>query len=140
MGLKAWATSNDYVLTAPSGAVVTALVDSDNPLAIRPFTIRFQFGDSSYDPTNESWVSGSFWAQVSSSPNVWDYTYQNTNWGTGSYSSILSNRFADRSNLTNVLGANLAGVTVARCLFSECTALSIVSILFFVFNMCFFCS
>ena len=123
MGIKSWATTNGVVLTAPSGAIVTALVDSDNPLAIRPFTVRFQFGDSSYNPTNETWVSGSFWTQVSSSPNVWDFTYQNPNWVQPTNDGLFYEKFLDRNNLVTILGANLAGVTTARSLFRGCTAL-----------------
>ena len=124
MGIKPWATTNSAVWTAPSGAVVTGLVDADNPLAIRPYTMRFQFSDSSYDPTSESWVSGSFWTQVSSSPNVWDFTYVSNNWGGYSSSvTVFGGRFQNRNNLVSVLGGNLFGVEDGSYMFRDCTAL-----------------
>lgn len=125
MGIKAWAKTNDTVWTAPSGAIVTSLVDSDNPLAIRPYTMRFEFSDYSYDPTSESWIDGSFWTQVSSSPNVWDFTYVASVWGT-SYveTQPFKGRFVDRGNTVRVLGGNLQGVTGAYMLLAANTALT----------------
>lgn len=124
MGIKAWATTNDTVWTAPSGAIVTSLVDSDNPLAIRPYTMRFEFSDYSYDPTSESWVDGSFWVQVSTSPNVWDFTYARSVWGDGSKDSPVEGRFIDRGNTVRVLGGNLQGVTSTYQLLADNTALT----------------
>lgn len=124
MGLKAWGTTNNTVWTTSSGTIVTSLVDADNPQGLRPYTMRFQFDDSTYDPTNESWGSGSFWVQVSSSPNVWDYTYASTNWG-----AKFTRRFQDRNNVVHVVGANLLGVESVGSAFYECTALRSVGTL-----------
>lgn len=126
MGLKAWANTNGTVWTAPSGSIVTSLVDNDNPQGIRPYTMRFEFGDYAYDPTSESWIDGSYWVQVSSSPNVWDFTYVSTNWGSSSYATTqpLRGRFIDRGNPVRVLGGNLQGVTRAHNLLSNNTAIT----------------
>lgn len=118
MGLKAWGTTNNTVWTTSNGTIVTSLVDADNPQGLRPYTIRFQFDDGSYDPTNESWSSESFWVQVSSSPNVWDFTKVSSNWG-----AIFSGRFQDRNNIVHVVGANLLGVATVGSAFVNCTAL-----------------
>lgn len=130
MGLKAWANTNGTVWTAPSGSIVTSLVDNDNPQGIRPYTMRFEFGDSTYDPTSESWIDGSYWVQVSSSPNVWDFTYVSTSWGasaTATSPAPLRGRFQDRGNPVRVLGGNLQGVTTAYYLLSNNTAITEVN-------------
>ena len=131
MGLKAWANTNGTVWTAPSGSIVTSLVDHDNPLGIRPYTMRFQFSDYSYDPTSESWMDGSYWTQVSSSPNVWDYTHVSSSWtrssGSVETTGAFGSRFQDRGNLVTVLGGNLLGVTDIRTLFYRDTALLAVN-------------
>ncbi len=74
-------------------------------------TVRFRFEDA-YDPTSSSeaslWVSGSTWTQVSSSPNVWDYYRDATDW-----SREFRNKFNrdNESNGVHVVEANLTGVT-----------------------------
>jgi hypothetical protein len=52
------------------------------------YTLRYKFYDSSFDPTSIS-VKGT-WTQVSASPNVWDWTYQNSNWDNGPFKSTAS--------------------------------------------------
>lgn len=123
MGLKPWATTNSTVWTAPSGSIVTGLVDADNPQGIRPYTMRFQFSDGTYDPSSLSWPDGAYWTQVTSSPNVWDFTYVNASW-----QDAFKNRFNDRSNLVTVLGGNLLGVTLAYSMFERDTALTSVHV------------
>ena len=130
MGLKAWANTNGTVWTAPSGSIVTSLVDHDNPLGIRPYTMRFQFSDYSYDPTSESWKAGSYWTQVSSSPNVWDYTHVSSRWNGGqSNLSDFYSRFNDHGNMVTILGANLIGVTNLAGLFEACSSLQQIGII-----------
>ena len=122
MGLKAWANTNGTVWATSNGTIVTSLVDADNPEGIRPYTVRFKFDDTSYNPTNESWASGSFWVQVTSEPNVWDFTYVNSSW-----IRIFDGRFQNRQNLVHILGANLLGVNAVGIAFRDCTALRSVS-------------
>lgn len=72
-------------------------------------TVRFRF-ENAYDPTSEAslWVSGSTWTQVSSSPNVWDYYHDATDW-----SREFTNKFNrnNESNGVHIVEANLTGVT-----------------------------
>ena len=79
--------------------------DPYNPLGLPPYTIRLKFRDG---------VTPSFYfgtgVQVSSSPNVWDLTNQNTVW-TGLCSG--------QTDLLEVLGANSASVTDMRYMFQE---------------------
>ena len=69
-----------------------------NPLDLPPYTIRFKFSGN----TKPVAYSDSKWTQVSESPSVWDYTYNNSNWNDLFYS--------DSGNITDILGANLVGV------------------------------
>ena len=52
------------------------------------YTLRYKFYDSSFDPTSIS-LRGT-WTQVSASPNVWDWTYQNATWNNGPFKSRAS--------------------------------------------------
>lgn len=77
------------------------------PSAISPYTVRFEFTSPVVDPTSYQyhWNTWGTWARVSSSPNVWDFTYQNTTWGnvfnTGLYSTLPSCKIID-ANLRDV--------------------------------------
>ena len=55
--------------------------------------------------------------QVSSSPNVWDLTYNNTLW---------NNLLAYHSDLLQVIAANTTGVTSMVAMFNNCTSLTSV--------------
>lgn len=123
MGLKPWATTSGAVWSTSNGTIVTGLSDADNPLALRPYTMRLQFSDGAYDPSSLSWPDGAYWTQVTSSPNVWDFTYVNASW-----QDAFKNRFNDRSNLVTVLGGNLLGVIWAYSMFEGDTALTSVHV------------
>lgn len=88
--------------------------DPYNPLNLPPYTIRLKFNDG-VTPTFSSGTA----VQVSSSPNVWDLTYENTDWGRLVYG---------QSDLTEVLGANTTGVTSATMMISYCPALTAVAL------------
>lgn len=90
--------------------------DPLNPLDLPPFTMRFQFSDSSYNPTTSgvSWKTGTTWQRVTINPNVWDYTNTNPNW-----QSAFSNVFNDANNAVSVLGANVKDVTNMISLFDH---------------------
>ena len=81
---------------------------------IPPYTIRMRFTEG---------VTPSFWAgtltQVSASPNVWDLTYENSSW------SYLLERQTD---MLEILGANITGVTNLRALASRCSNLTSVAL------------
>lgn len=80
-------------------------------------TVRFRF-ENAYDPTSEAslWRSGSTWTQVSSSPNVWDYYRDATDW-TREFSSKFNRN--DENNGIHVVEANLAGVEILNNAFSQ---------------------
>ena len=71
--------------------------DPYNPLGLPAYTIRLRYEDD-VTPT----FSKGTGVQVSVSPNIWDLTYENTNWR-----QLLHNH----SQLLEILGANSTGVT-----------------------------
>lgn len=77
-----------------------------NPLNLPAYTARLKFSDG-VSPS----VSKGRLTRVSTSPNVWDYYYGNSNWDTKLYG---------KSGLIEILGANLNGVTSAYGLFRGC--------------------
>jgi len=77
-----------------------------NPLGLPAKTIRLKFKDN----ITPSFTYGTA-TQVSSSPNVWDLTYNNASWY-----KLLYNQ----TNLTEVLGANSEGVNVITYMFQGC--------------------
>ena len=110
-------------------------VDPYNPLNLPPYTMRFKFDSLLYDPTSVSGSTPGTWTQVSSDPNIWDFTYVNAVWGNTSYSdnSVFSNQKLywsygyDGSGIVHtggvpwihVLGANTSGVTNMSKLFGQ---------------------
>lgn len=73
-----------------------------NPLNLPAYTIRLQYTNGE----TPSFLYGTA-VQVSSSPNVWDLTYNNGDW-----QGLLSNHYyGGRGELQKVLGANASGVT-----------------------------
>lgn len=90
-----------------------------NPLNLPAYTIRLKFEDGVTPTTRWGTLT-----QVSSSPNVWDLTYQNSNWSTLCCNAIYNSGF---NRLTEVLGANTAGVTNMSEMFIWDTALTYVA-------------
>lgn len=88
--------------------------DPYNPLRLPPYTIRLRFTNG----TTPTFKKGTA-TQVSSSPNVWDLTYENPDW---------QNLVMQQSNLVEVLGANSTGVTNMFNLFYECRNLADVAL------------
>ena len=82
--------------------------------SLPPYTIRLKFTEG-VTPTF-AYGTG---VQVSSSPNVWDLTYENTSW----YRVLQS-----QTNLIEVIDANIVGVTILERLFRNCSNLESVSI------------
>lgn len=80
-------------------------------------TVRFRF-ENAYDPTSEAslWKSGSTWTQVSSSPNVWDYYHDATDW-TSEFTSKFNRN--NESNGIHVVEANLTGVVNLTFAFTQ---------------------
>lgn len=77
-----------------------------------PYTIRLKFTEG-VTPT----FSKGTGVQVSSSPNIWDLTYENTDW---------SNLLNGQSDLIEVIDANTTGVTDMSYMFAYCEALTAV--------------
>jgi surface protein len=87
-----------------------------NPLNLPPYTIRFKYlnGKTPHFPKGTG-------VQVSQKPNVWDLTYNNSNW-----SNLLhpSGNFS----LIEILGANTSGVENMDFTFDLCSYLSSVKL------------
>ena len=77
-----------------------------------PYTLRLKFTEG-VTPT----FSNGTGVQVSYSPNIWDLTYENSNW-----SSLLEYQ----SNLLEVIDANASNVESMIYLFNNCTSLTSV--------------
>lgn len=85
-----------------------SMTQNDNTLLSTPYTLRFFFTDINYDPTTVSgWKSGSTWTQVSSSPNIWDYTHESSNWD-----DEFNGKFVSNANEVVILASgDLSGIT-----------------------------
>lgn len=93
-------------------------VDPLNPLGLPPYTIRVQLAPGT---APASWAMYAIqWTQVSSSPNVWDGTRNNSDW---SHRTL----FLDNDNdLIAILGFNATGITNFYASFDEYRNLSSV--------------
>lgn len=71
-------------------------------------TLRFEFSNADYDPTQESgWKNGSTWTRVSTSyGNIWDWYCSSNNWN-----DAFSAKFKTSGNNVKILEGNLLGVT-----------------------------
>ena len=108
-------TYNGSVLKVGSNWLKT---DVDyNPLNLPPHTIRVQFVEG-VTPTFQYGTA----VQVSSSPNVWDVTCENT-WNNGGWANLFSNQTA----LVSILGANASGIQNFGAMCSGCTSLTTVA-------------
>lgn len=77
--------------------------------ALPPFTLKLKFTEG-ITPT---FINGTG-IQVSTSPNIWNLTYENTDW-----LQLLQ----DQSDLLEVIEANTTGVTYMQALFVRCRSL-----------------
>ena len=125
-----WISFNGNALSLNGYGLVVSGQNPYNPLNLPAYTVRFQFDDSSYDPTQVSgWKAGSAWTRVSTSPNIWDY-YTGTVYGAtaSAYSYTFGNKFRDNANTVHVLGAYLPQLSMVfpqdgANFFEGCTAL-----------------
>lgn len=85
-----------------------SMTQNDNTLLSTPYTLRFFFAQPEYNPTRVSgWKSGSTWTQVSSSPNIWDYTHESSNWD-----DEFNGKFVSDANEVIILASgDLSGIT-----------------------------
>lgn len=96
--------------------------DPLNPLNLPPYTFRLLFKDGD-NPQYWRISDGYIWSQVSSSPNVWNLTYNNSNW-----QELFGNNFSNSYTLLKVYGANSTGVINMWRMFENCTYLNEVAI------------
>ena len=82
--------------------------------SLPPFTLRLKFTEG----ITPSFYKGTG-VQVSSSPNIWDLTYENTDWG-----YLLSYWYG----LLEVIGGNTSDVRKMNYTFSDCRSLTSVSL------------
>ena len=89
----------------------SSVVDPLNPLGLPPYTIRLEMQSGWTSPYNT-------WTQVSSSPNVWDYTKTSnpTSWSW----KFIDNEFP----ILSVLGFNATGITDFSGLFRHTSTLT----------------
>ena len=111
------------------GGFLLGFIDP-NPLNLPAYTMRFLF-DPPYNPTSYSWASNVTWTQVSSEPNIWDYTRT----GTGNSLTDWSFAFNDYHGGPGlvyapgeVLGANTTGVTEMAEMFRHAPGLRSVAL------------
>ena len=90
--------------------------DPYNPLNLPPYTIRLLYKDN-VTPRLEKGTG----VQLSSNPNIWDLTYENSDW-----SFLFNNIIRDDDYILEVLGANTKGVTSMVGLLYACGSLSSV--------------
>lgn len=83
--------------------------------ALPAYTLRLRFTDG-YTPTSPFGTL----TRVSSSPNVWDWTFNTADWGLGAWQNNV--------NLLEVIDGNTSGVTNMSSMFYGCTALTAVSL------------
>lgn len=86
--------------------------DPYNPLNLPPYTIRYKL-KAGVVPTG---VAGTY-TQVSSNPNIWDWTYEDPVWA-----PRVTYQFYE--DVLEVLGVNSTGVTDMNHLFSYCSDLT----------------
>jgi len=106
--------------------------------------LKLRYNDG-IDPRTASNVVGSF-VQLSSSPNIWLWIYNNTSWSyafrsknyssellevmDGNATGVTNMRYMFSSDaLTAVSIANTSSCTNMRCMFQSCTSLSSISLL-----------
>ena len=106
-----------------NGSPVTAMLNGvkvfpteepgPTPVPLPAYTLRLRFTEG-YTPTTSK---GGTLTQVSSSPNVWDWTYNVADW---------SYTWAYYSNLLEVIDGNTSDVTDMTSMFYGCTSLTAV--------------
>lgn len=107
-------TFNDKVLTRNTKWLKEYEEPTPPTPSLPPYTIRMKFTDG-VTPT----FSKGTRSQVTSSPNVWDLTYENADW---------SNLCDSQNDLLEVIDANTTGVTNMSAMFNSCSSLYSVSL------------
>lgn len=109
-------TFNNKILTVSNKGLEVAAGPTPPPGPVLPaYTLRLRFADG-VTPTN----SYGTLTQVSSSPNVWDWTYNNPDWQDAWFSD---------TTLLEVIAGNTSDVTNMRSMFNNCSSLTAVPLL-----------
>ena len=85
-----------------------------NPLNLPPYTIQLKY-QNGVTPTFAKGTG----VQISTSPNIWNLTYENSDW-----TQLLFNH----TKLLSVLGGNTSGVSSMNSMYGMCNVLSSVSL------------
>lgn len=102
------------VVDEASDAIKVWFAGSETPASLPDYTIRLKFTDG-VTPTFSKGTA----VQVSESPNIWDLTYENSDW-----SELLKNN----SDLIEVIEANTEDVVNMSSMFSGCLILTSVAL------------
>ena len=109
-------------VTVGGKALAAPPADPLNPLNLPAYTMRFRFGEAGFNPNNvitKSWPQAATWTQVSSSPNVWDFNYANSDWSASSaQNQSMFYSLTSSTHTYTVLGANTEDVTNMSYLFN----------------------
>lgn len=97
---------NNKLLANPSGSQLLGRE------TLPPYTIRLRYRENTTPVRHQGRI-----VQVSETPNVWDLTYENSDW-----TSLL----VQENNLIEVIEANTKGVTNMSYLFRECSSLATI--------------
>lgn len=118
-----------HVAVKDTTASINWDVTDSGILTNAPYTLRFHFMKSTYDPTTDYWKEGSTWTQVSSSPNIWDYTHESSNWDDEFNGKLKSSNATcsviaagDMSGVTSMKNVAYASGKVAGGVFGSGTA------------------
>lgn len=121
-------TFNGHAIGGTSGAgmVIMDIPELPTPAAN---TLRFDFGDKSYDPTVAGVGSSGTWTKLSHPfNNIWDWTNTNTSWATafGGGNTTTPGAFADyENNPVKVIAAgDTSSVTDFSRFFQNCYAIT----------------
>lgn len=118
-------TFNGKTLSGPGG-IGMVIVKEPEP-TLPPMTLRFQFSDLNYDPSEEyfsQWFAGE-WRKVESQYNQWDWT---CDW-MDSWSNIFTDAFTDPENLVSIIDAgDTSSVTNTSTMFDGCSSLTSIAL------------
>ena len=115
--LPAWtsADAGAVLRVNSSGTGLEWYKESPAPAGPSAYTLRFQFNDTTLTPSVGSQGNMGTWTEVDASQGIWDWTYQNSDWG-GAFDEALD---------TNGLGVEIiaagdtSGVTSVSSMFGR---------------------
>ena len=109
-------TINGLAVTVNNGAKIVGPTPPTPPTSTRYLKLKYTEG---IDPRTASNVVGTF-EQVSSSPNIWIWTYDNATWNTTFYNKNYG------SELLEIIECDATGVEYMAFMFEACSKLTTV--------------